>query len=243
MMRPMSSQLAMLRERDLAGLRIDLHLADLRAVRPGGRRRRLGRRDADECCGCLPASSRQADRAVGAGDARSARRGTRCRRPPPRATSAASSLPRAITLRPAATTADPPTNAEREPTLPTPFARSVSPCTIRTFSAGTPSSSTDELRVGRLQALPHRLRAREHRHRPVGRDLDVDRLGGKRAGPLEVAGDPPAAQLAVAAASFSRAPGSRPNPPPQARRRASARSCRRRRCRRDAFDTGDRRAR
>ena len=41
--------------------------------------------------------------------------------------SAASSLPCRIILRPAATTAEPPTNAEREPTLPTPFARSVSP--------------------------------------------------------------------------------------------------------------------
>src|SRR2546423_939568 len=41
--------------------------------------------------------------------------------------SAASSLPRAMVLRPAATTAEPPTKAEREPTLPTPFARSVSP--------------------------------------------------------------------------------------------------------------------
>ena len=47
----------------------------------------------------------------------------------------------AIILRPAATTAEPPTNAEREPTLPTPLARSVSPCTILIFSTATPSTS------------------------------------------------------------------------------------------------------
>jgi hypothetical protein len=46
-----------------------------------------------------------------------------------------------MTLRPAAITAEPPTNAEREPTLPTPLARSVSPCTIRIFSGATPSTS------------------------------------------------------------------------------------------------------
>ena len=55
--------------------------------------------------------------------------------------SAASVLPSLITRRPAATTAEPPTKAEREPTLPTPFARSVSPCTMRTLSGDTPSTS------------------------------------------------------------------------------------------------------
>ena len=39
------------------------------------------------------------------------------------------------------TPAEPPTNAEREPTLPTPFARSVSPWTIRTLATGTCSTS------------------------------------------------------------------------------------------------------
>ena len=55
--------------------------------------------------------------------------------------SAASAFASTITRRPAATTAEPPTKAEREPTLPTPLARSVSPCTIFTFSAGTPKTS------------------------------------------------------------------------------------------------------
>jgi hypothetical protein len=42
-----------------------------------------------------------------------------------------------MTLCPAATTAEPPTNAEREPTLPTPLARSVSPCTMCMLLIGT----------------------------------------------------------------------------------------------------------
>ena len=55
--------------------------------------------------------------------------------------SADSSLPRAISVRPAATTAEPPMKAEREPTLPTPFARSVSPCTMVMPFAGICSTS------------------------------------------------------------------------------------------------------
>jgi hypothetical protein len=55
--------------------------------------------------------------------------------------SAASSLARAIILRPAATTAEPPTNAEREPTLPTPLARSVSPWMIFMNLVSIPKTS------------------------------------------------------------------------------------------------------
>ena len=39
-------------------------------------------------------------------------------------------------------TAEPPTKIEREPALPKPLPRSVSPCTMRTFSIGTPNTST-----------------------------------------------------------------------------------------------------
>ena len=39
-------------------------------------------------------------------------------------------------------TAAPPVNSEREPPLPKPFARSVSPCTMRILSIGTPNTST-----------------------------------------------------------------------------------------------------
>ena len=38
--------------------------------------------------------------------------------------------------------AEPPTKIEREPALPKPVPRSVSPCTMRTFSIGTPNTST-----------------------------------------------------------------------------------------------------
>jgi hypothetical protein len=38
-------------------------------------------------------------------------------------------------------TAVPPTNSEREPTLPKPVARSVSPCTTSILSRGMPSDS------------------------------------------------------------------------------------------------------
>jgi hypothetical protein len=38
-------------------------------------------------------------------------------------------------------TAVPPTNSEREPTLPNPVARSVSPCTTSILSPGMPSDS------------------------------------------------------------------------------------------------------
>jgi hypothetical protein len=39
-------------------------------------------------------------------------------------------------------TAEPPVNSEREPALPKPLARSVSPCTMRMRSIGTPNTST-----------------------------------------------------------------------------------------------------
>ena len=39
-------------------------------------------------------------------------------------------------------TAEPPTKIEREPALPKPLPRSVSPCTMRTLSIGTPNTST-----------------------------------------------------------------------------------------------------
>ena len=38
-------------------------------------------------------------------------------------------------------TAVPPTNSEREPTLPKPVARSVSPCTTSILSMGMPSEA------------------------------------------------------------------------------------------------------
>ena len=39
-------------------------------------------------------------------------------------------------------TAEPPVKSEREPALPKPLPRSVSPWTMRTFSIGTPNTST-----------------------------------------------------------------------------------------------------
>ena len=39
-------------------------------------------------------------------------------------------------------TAEPPVKSEREPALPKPLPRSVSPWTMRTFSIGTPKTST-----------------------------------------------------------------------------------------------------
>ena len=39
-------------------------------------------------------------------------------------------------------TAEPPVKSEREPALPKPLPRSVSPCTMRIFSIGTPNTST-----------------------------------------------------------------------------------------------------
>src|SRR3954463_16465295 len=140
----------------LARLAIDLHLAHLRTVRPGRRRGRLGRGHEQHApflpCGKLA----ELDRAIGAGDAEAAvavlevRRGSLQRlgsqppafddQPPP-GRRPPSSLPSPTPPRPPAPPAEPPTNAEREPTLPTPLARSVSPCTIFTFAAGTPSTS------------------------------------------------------------------------------------------------------
>ena len=198
MMRPMSSQLASARERDLAGLGVDLHLGHLRAVRPRRRRRRLRRGDADHLGGLARGQLGEGNRAVGARDAQAAVaeldvRGRSLERFGGQLLALGNDLPC-----PAATTADPPTNAEREPTLPTPFARSVSPWTILTLSEAIPKTSVDELRIRRLQPLPHRLGAREHRHRASRVDLDIHRLGGQRAGPFQVDRNAAAAQLAAA---------------------------------------------
>src|SRR6185436_7170673 len=61
-----------LRDRDRAGVRIDLNFDDLRAVRPGRRRGRLRRRHADAFFRLLAREFRQADRAVGAADGETA---------------------------------------------------------------------------------------------------------------------------------------------------------------------------
>src|SRR6185503_18138084 len=56
-------------ERDLAGLLVDFHLRDLRAVRPRRRRRRLRGGNADHARGLARRQLAQLERAVGAGDA------------------------------------------------------------------------------------------------------------------------------------------------------------------------------
>jgi hypothetical protein len=88
--------------------------------------------------------------------------------------------------------------SEREPALPKPLPRSVSPWTMRTFSIGTPNTSTASWRIAGLDALAHLLRRREDLDEAVGRDVDRDLLlEGDAAGPLEESGDAAAAQLAA----------------------------------------------
>ena len=103
----------------------------------------------------------QADAPVGAGDAEHAVAvfdvaPRRLRAPAPPGSCAFS------TVRSDATrTAEPPTNSEREPALPKPVPRSVSPNDMRIVSIGTPNTSTASCVKRRRDALAHRLRGGE----------------------------------------------------------------------------------
>ena len=87
---------------------------------------------------------------------------------------------------------------------------SVSPCTIETFSIGTPKRCDDELREGRLVALAVAVRAGQHLDRADRVDAHLRRFpqadagaeradrGGRRdAAGLDVAAHADAAQLAA----------------------------------------------
>ena len=101
--------------------------------------------------------------------------------------------------------AEPATKSEREPALPKPEPRSVSPWTMRIFSIGTPKTSTTSWAIGGLDPLPH----------GHGRGIDLDLAGaGDRdgdallediaAGPFQERGEAAAAQLAPGRDSASR---------------------------------------
>src|SRR3984957_10961243 len=103
-----------------AGFRIDLDFADMGAVRPARAVDLAFAVDAEFCAILFFRDLEQPDALVGADH----------RKP-------------AVAIRswvhPAP--AVPPTNSEREPTLPKPMAKSVSPCTTSILSMGTPSEA------------------------------------------------------------------------------------------------------
>ena len=70
-------------------------------------------------------------------------------------------------------TAEPPTKSEREPALPKPLPRSVSPWTMRILLDRHAEHVDRELRVAGREALAHRLRRREDLDDAVGRDVDA----------------------------------------------------------------------
>ena len=126
---------------DHARLRIDLDLADVAAVGPGRVRDRARRVDDDPRLRLRLGEIEQTDAAIGADDLEDAVgifdvAGGNLQR-------AAASSRASITVRSAATrTAEPPTKSERDPALPKPVPRSVSPWTMRIRSIGTPNTST-----------------------------------------------------------------------------------------------------
>ena len=201
------------RDLHLAGLRVDLDLADLRAVRPRRRRWRLRRRDADHCApaACAAISASVSERSVPA-IANSPVAILDVRRRPPRAPRRRAPCRARWLAPPAATTAEPPTNAEREPTLPTPLARRCRPARSRTACRRNAEHLGDELRVRGLQPLPHRLRTRINAYRPSASTWMSTVSVRQRAGPFEIAGEAAAAQAAPALRASSLLPRTRSSP-------------------------------
>ena len=95
-------------------------------------------------------------------------------------------------------TAEPPVNSEREPALPKPSPRSVSPSTTRTLSIGTPNTSTTSCASVVAMPCPIALTAENTSITPSA--CTVDRhalLEHVAAGPFQEGGDAQAAQLAA----------------------------------------------
>jgi hypothetical protein len=100
-------------------------------------------------------------------------------------------------------------NSDREPALPKPLPRSVSPCDDRgCVSIGTPNGVDGQLARG-CDALAHGLRRREDLDAPSGVTVTLHGLlEGVAAGPLEERGDAAAAELPAGLATPQRAPRS-----------------------------------
>ena len=131
-----------------AGLGVDLHLADMRAVGKGDGGRRefagfhqaafLARRNMVRVMRPVRHVG-EGDGAVGAGNAEAVRRTVRCRPRPPPAFRRRGACAFSITLSTASVTADPPMHSAPDPPLPLPLgSRSVSPPCQCTCSSGMP---------------------------------------------------------------------------------------------------------
>ena len=102
----------------------------------------LGRVEHDAPLGLLRRQLEEADRAIGAGDAEHAVAILDVADGAASSSSAASSCAFFTVRSDATCTAEPPTKSEREPALPKPVPRSVSPNAMRMRSIGTPNTST-----------------------------------------------------------------------------------------------------
>src|SRR5260221_7319516 len=121
-----------------AGLRIDFDFADMRAVRPARPVDLAFAIDAQPRAFFVPGDIEQTDPLVGADHREHA---IAILDVPTEASSMCDAFSRALAIRSLVDTATavPPTNSEREPTLPNPVARSVSPWTISILSMEMPS--------------------------------------------------------------------------------------------------------
>ncbi len=182
---------------DLAGSLVDFDLANLGAVRPGGCRRGLCRRDPDDSLRLARCRLAERDRPVGAGDPEA---------PVAELDVARSRLERLGGELLAAGDRAPPGCHRRRPSDER-RARAHAADAGREIRIALhylyilqrhTQKLGNKLAISRLQALPHRLGAGKHGDRAIAFDLDVHRLGAdRRAGPLEVAGEAAPAQLCV----------------------------------------------